>query len=100
MSLYIIFIISLSIKIVSTQTSCSNFDVGIDRSGPYYTHILTTVTPEACCALCNVEAARCQSWVFVRIGASTSQSNVKILKTRALARNSEKLACTRKNFPK
>lgn len=70
MSLYIIFIISLSIKIVYTQT-CSNFDIGIDRPGPWYAHILTTPTPELCCALCNAEGTRCQSWVFVRIGAPT-----------------------------
>jgi hypothetical protein len=29
-----------------------------------------------------------------------AQSNAKVLKTRALARNSDKLACTRKNFAK
>jgi hypothetical protein len=70
MSLYIIFIISLSIKIAFTQTSCSIYDIGIDRPGVWYAHILTTPTPEACCSLCNTEGTRCQSWVFVRIGTS------------------------------
>jgi hypothetical protein len=71
MSLYIIFIISLSIKLVYLQTSCSNFDIGVDRSGPWYAHILTSSSSESCCAVCNAEGTRCQSWVFVRIGATT-----------------------------
>jgi len=74
MSIYIIFLISLSIKIVYTQTSCSNFDYGIDRSGPWYAHILTTPSIEACCALCNAEGTKCQSWVFVLAGTTTLSS--------------------------
>ena len=72
MNLYFIFTISLLIDIVHTQTSCSVFDSGVDRPGPWYAHIHTTSSPEACCALCNAEGTRCQSWVFVRVGSATS----------------------------
>jgi hypothetical protein len=72
MSLYIIFILSLSIKTIYTQT-CSYFDNGIDRSGPWYAHIQTTSSAEACCAICDAEGARCQSWVFVSAGSTITR---------------------------
>ncbi|CAF0712015.1 unnamed protein product [Adineta steineri] len=69
MRIDIILILSLCIKIVYLQT-CSNFDIGIDRSGPWYAHIRTIASPDECCGLCNAEGTRCQSWVYVTIGAA------------------------------
>lgn len=74
MNLSFILIVSLSIEIVFTQTSSSNYDTGIDRSGPWYAHIQTALSPEACCAFCNAEGFKCQSWVYVRVGASNLSS--------------------------
>lgn len=71
MMIYIIFIISLSIKIVYLQT-CSNVENGIDRSGPWYAHIQTITSIDGCCSLCNAEGVRCQSWIFVRPGTTTA----------------------------
>lgn len=71
MSIFIVFIISFLIKIISTQTSCSNFENGIDRSGQWYAHVQTSPSIDACCALCNAESTKCQSWLFVRTGATT-----------------------------
>jgi hypothetical protein len=69
--IYIILIICLSIKIVFSQT-CSSFENGIDRPGPWYAHIQTTPSVEVCCSLCNSEGTRCQSWIFVRPGTTTA----------------------------
>lgn len=63
-------VICLSIKIVYSQTSCADFEDGIERSGLWYAHIQTTPSVDACCALCTAEGIRCQSWVFVRIGSA------------------------------
>lgn len=71
MGLYWIFILSFLINSVYSQTSCSVFDQGVDRPGPSYAHIRTTLSAEACCALCNAEGTRCQSWVFVQAGSYT-----------------------------
>ena len=56
---------------IASQT-CSNFEVGINRPGPWYAFVQTTASVEACCALCNAEGSRCQSWLFVRPGTSIS----------------------------
>ncbi|CAF3466386.1 unnamed protein product [Rotaria sp. Silwood1] len=69
MWIYFIFILTFSTKIVCLQT-CSNFENGIDRPGPWYAYIQTISSADACCNLCNDEGARCQSWVFVRTGAT------------------------------
>ena len=71
MNSYIILIVYLSIKTVYLQT-CSNFEYGIDRPGPWYAHIQTSPSIEACCALCSNEGTRCQSWVFIRAGTTLS----------------------------
>ncbi|CAF1354478.1 unnamed protein product [Rotaria sordida] len=69
MWIYLIFIVTLPIKIVYLQT-CSNFEDGIDRSGSWYAHIQTILSVVGCCNLCNAEGSRCQSWVFVRTGTT------------------------------
>lgn len=58
-------------RTIASQT-CSNFEVGINRPGPWYAFVQTTDSIEACCALCNAEGSRCQSWLFVRPGSSMS----------------------------
>ena len=63
--------ISFSIRIVRLQT-CPNFEDGIDRPGPWYAHIQTIMSVDGCCALCNAEGTKCQSWVFVHPGAITA----------------------------
>ena len=52
--------------------TCSNSEVGVQRSGFWYTFIQTVTTVDACCSMCNAETSRCQSWLFVRPGASSS----------------------------
>ncbi|CAF3407373.1 unnamed protein product [Rotaria socialis] len=69
MWIYATFIVAISIKIVYLQT-CSNFEDGIDRSGPWYAYVQTMLSTDSCCNLCNAEGTRCQSWVFVRAGGS------------------------------
>jgi hypothetical protein len=70
MRIYIILITCLSIKIVCSQNACSNLENGIDRSGPWYAYIQTALSPETCCAWCNAESTKCQSWTFVRSGST------------------------------
>jgi len=71
MRIFFIFLLSFSIKTVYLQT-CSNFESGFDRSGPWYAHIQSITSIDACCSLCNNEGTRCQSWVFVAVGTTTA----------------------------
>ena len=72
MSILTVVCLFLVAERVSTQTPCSNFETGIDRPGPWYAHIQTSASIDACCALCNAEGTRCQSWIFVRPGIALS----------------------------
>ena len=68
MNIKIILLLCISFKIVYSQT-CSYSEDGIDRSGPWYAHILTITSSDTCCAICTAEGTKCQSWVFVRTGS-------------------------------
>ncbi|CAF1037659.1 unnamed protein product [Adineta ricciae] len=45
------------------------YELAVDRPGATYVHLTSIRTHPKCCAMCQMEGNKCQSWTFVRDGA-------------------------------